>query len=181
MKLTVRYFSLLFIIAFANFTHAQKAVENKNLPNFSQVNANFYRGGQPSEAGVKGLARMGVKTIINLRGADENSKPEERWAQNAGIKIISYNLSNRFGPKDTEIERIIADINKAENQPVFIHCRRGADRTGTVAAVYRIRFDHWTAKQANAEAKKFGFGWWQIWMKDYISDYSKEFKMRNEQ
>ena len=53
MKLTIRYFSLLLIIAFANFAQAQKAVENKDLPNFSKVNAHLYRGGQPTEAGVK--------------------------------------------------------------------------------------------------------------------------------
>ena len=78
MKLTIRYFSLLLIIAFANFVHAQKVVEDKNLPNFSKVNAKLYRGGQPTEAGVKKLDGMGVRMIINLRGADENSEPEEK-------------------------------------------------------------------------------------------------------
>ena len=176
MKSAARYVSFLFIIAFASFAHAQKAVENKDLPNFLQVNASFYRGAQPTEAGVKQLAKMGVKTIIDLRGEDEKARNEEIWARNAGIKFINVSLGNWFEPKTGDIERIIKDIDAPENQPVFIHCKRGADRTGTVVAVYRISHDNWTAKQAISEAKRFDFGWWQFWMKDYINDYYRDFK-----
>ena len=117
-----------------------------------------------------------MKTIINLRGADENSKPEEKWAQSAGIKIISVNLSNWFEPKTEDVERIIKQIDTPENQPVFVHCKRDADRTGTIVAVYRITHDRWTAKQAINEAGKFDFGWWQFWTKDFIKDYFRDFK-----
>ncbi len=176
MKSTIRYFSILLVFTLANFTHAQKAVENKDLPNFSKVNEKLYRGGRPTKAGVNQLVAMKVKTIINLRGKDENSKPEEEWAELAGIKIISFNLSNWFEPKTDDIEDIIEEIDKPENQPVFVHCRRGADRTGTVIAVYRIRHDNWTAKRAIDEAKDFDFGWWQFPMKDFIKDYYRDFK-----
>jgi protein tyrosine/serine phosphatase len=179
MKSAVRYFSFLLVISFANFAQAQKAHDKKDLPNFYAVNANLYRGGQPTEAGVKRLAGMGVKTIVNLRGADENSFKEKAWAQNAGIKFIAVDLSNWFRPKTPDIEQIIKYIEAPENQPVFVHCKRGADRTGTIVAAYRISREGWTGKQANAEAKKFGFGWWQVWMKDYIDDYYRDFKKSN--
>ena len=178
MRTAARYFSLFLIFAFANFAHAQKAVGDKDLPNFYQVNANLYRGAQPTEAGVRELARMGVKTIIDLRGEDKSSQREKIWAQNAGVKFIAVDLSNWFRPKTADIEQIIKEINAAENQPVFVHCKRGADRTGTVVAVYRISHDNWTAKQANAEAKKLDFGWWQFWMKDYIDDYYENYTKR---
>lgn len=182
MKFTKHYFSFLIILILANSAHAQKAAENKDLPNFAQVGANFYRGAQPTENGVRQLAKMGVKTIIDLRGADEKSKTEETWVKNAGIKFINVNLNNWFKPKTADIEQIIRDIGAAENEPVFVHCKRGADRTGTVVAVYRISHDNWTAQQAIAEARKFDFGWWQFWMKDYINDYynsNKKRKMEN--
>lgn len=165
----------MLIVLFANFAHAQKPVNNKDLPNFAQVNANFYRGAQPTENGVKELARMGVKTIINLRGADENSERERVWARKAGIKFVVVDLGNWFKPKTADIEAIVKQISQAENAPVFVHCKRGADRTGTVAAVYRIRHDNWTAKQAISEAKRYDFGWWQFWMRDYINDYYRDF------
>jgi protein tyrosine/serine phosphatase len=157
-------------------SRAQMTATRNDLPNFSQVNAKLYRGAQPTEEGVKKLAQMGVKTIIDLRGADEKAKREETWARNAGLKFINVPLNNLFGPKDAKIAEIEKLINAPENQPVFVHCKRGADRTGTVIAVYRITYEDWTAERADDEAKKFGFGWWQFWMKDYIKDYYRDFK-----
>ena len=178
MKNSLKYFPIILIIALASFTQAQKPSTDKDLPNFYSVNQNLYRGAQPTEQGVKDLAKMGVKTIINLRGDEDRAKNEEIWAKNSGIKFINVNLSNWFKPKTSDIESIIKDINTAENQPVFVHCQRGADRTGTVIAIYRITHDNWTAKQAIDEAKKFNFGWWQFWMKDYINDYYKDFQSK---
>ena len=179
MKFVAKYFLLFLVITFANVSYAQKAVENKSLPNFHQVNANLYRGGQVNEEGIRQLKQMQIKTIINLRGADKRAKTEENWAQNAGLKYINLPLNNWLEPSDAQIEKILAEINKVENQPVFVHCQRGADRTGTVIAVYRITHDGWTAKQANNEAKESGFGWWQFWMKDYINDYYRDFKKKS--
>lgn len=176
MNSSIKYFSILLIVLFANFAHAQKAVENKDLPNFAQVNANFYRGAQPTENGVRELAKMGVKTIIDLRGADERAEKEETWARNANVKFLNVSLRNWFEPKSSDFERIIKEIDAPENQPVFVHCKRGADRTGTIVAVYRIRHDGWTAKQAIDEAKKFDFGWWQFWMRDFINDYYRNYE-----
>jgi protein tyrosine/serine phosphatase len=62
-------------------------------------------------------------------------------------------------------------ISANENQPVFVHCRRGSDRTGTIIAIYRIEHDGWTSEKATSEAKRYGLGLWQLGMKDYISDY----------
>lgn len=160
---------ILFVFVFAVSVQAQTA--SKDLPNLFQINRNLYRGAQPTENGVKELSKLGVKTIIDLRGAGDVTEKEKLWAEKNSIKFINIPLNNWFEPKDERIEKIVAEIDKPENQPVFIHCKRGADRTGTIVAVYRITHENWTAKQANDEAKKFGFGWWQFWMKDYIEDF----------
>lgn len=174
-KIRRNFITALFLIL--SFSLAAQAQEkNKDLPNFGQVNEKFFRGGQPTENGVKLIAAKGIKTIINLRGEDGLSQKEKIWAQNAGIKYITINLQNWLRPKTSDIENILAEINKEGNQPVFVHCRRGADRTGTVTAIYRITHDNWTAKQALDEAQKYDMGWWQFWMKDYVNDYYKNLK-----
>jgi len=149
---------------------------SKDLPNLSKVATGIYRGGQPTEAGITMLKSLGITTIINLRDNDDRAKTEEKLATAAGIKFINIPLSNFFSPHDEKIEAILRQMTAAENQPVFVHCKRGSDRTGVAVAVYRMSQEGWTAEQANAEAKKMGFGWWQIWMKDYIDDYYRDHK-----
>lgn len=147
----------------------------KDLPNLYKVNENLYRGGQPTEAGINELKRMGIKTVINLRDNDDRERQEEVWAKAAGLRFVNVPLSNWFSPHNKDIKAVLSEIDRADGQPVFIHCKRGADRTGTAIAVYRMTHDGWNAKQANEEAKKFGFGWWQVWMKHYINDYYDDF------
>lgn len=175
MRYSTRYFTLVLLLSFAGYSYAQPAVNKKDLPNFHQVNARIYRGGQPTREGISRLKSIGIKTIVNLRSSDGKAKREKDWALGAGIGFVNVPLSNWFGPEDPKIEKILKLLNTAKIQPVFIHCKRGSDRTGTVIAVYRITRDGYTAKMANKEAKEFGFGWWQFWMKDYIKDYYKDF------
>lgn len=172
---------ILFLALVSNgLAQSAPSSENKDLPKLFEVNSNLYRGGQPSEQGVMRLRAMGVKSIINLRGEDALSRKEMHWAQESGMKYYSVSMNNWLKPKDEEIEAILALIDKEENGPVYVHCKRGSDRTGTVIAIYRITHDGWTAKQATDEAKQFGFGWWQFWMKDYVSDYYKRTVKENQ-
>ena len=143
----------------------------EDLPNFQKINDHLYRGGQPKAAGFAELKKMGIATVIDLRSAGKNSARERALAEAAGLRFINIPLNNWTRPGSENIDSIIAQINDPTNQPVFVHCKRGSDRTGTVIAVYRITHDRWSGKQASDEAQKFGLGWWQVWMKDYIEDY----------
>jgi protein-tyrosine phosphatase len=57
---------------------------------------------------------------------------------------------------------------------VFVHCRRGADRTGTVVACYRIGHDRWDGGKAIAEAKADGMSVFQVAMRRYVERYYVE-------
>lgn len=168
-------FACFFTTICLTAAYSQPVSASKDLPNLYKVNAGIYRGGQPTEAGIKQLKAAGLRTIIDLRDDDDRAKKEESWAKSFGLKFINLPLSNLLGPKDANIDRILEQMTHSENQPVFIHCKRGSDRTGTAIAIYRISRESWTGEAASAEAKKFGFGWWQIWMKDYIDDYYRDF------
>lgn len=150
---------------------AQDEATYKELPNFHQVNANLFRGGQPKEGGFQRLASLGIKTVVNLRDDDERARQEEAEVKAAGMRYFNTPLDGLGRPSEEKVERILAIISAPENQPVFVHCKRGSDRTGTVIAVYRIAHDGWTSEQAKAEAKRYGLGFWEVGMKDYIRDY----------
>lgn len=168
--------SIFLLLAFAGLVtvNGQVADWTKELPNLYKITDKLYRGGQPTEAGIKRLKALGIRTVVDLRDDDGRAKREESWVKAAGMRFVNIPLSNLLGPKDERIDAILKQIELDENRPVFIHCKRGSDRTGTAIAVYRISHDHWTDKQANVEAKKFGFGWWQVFMKHYIDDYYRD-------
>lgn len=176
MKLNRQRFVLLgCLCALMLSATANTPITKNEIPNFQQVNERFYRGGQPKPGSLKRLAEMGVKTVINLRGEDGDiSVAEEKEAREAGLKYYSFPLSQLNRPSEEQMKRIMTIINSAEHQPVFVHCRRGSDRTGTVVGTYRITVDKWTAKQAQAEADKYGMRWWEFGMKDYLRDLEKE-------
>lgn len=144
------------------------------LPNFQRVGDQLYRGGQPKPGGYERLARLGVKTVVNLRDDDEHARAEGEEARAAGLRYYNVPLGRLGRPSDAEVERVLQLIDAPENQPVFVHCHRGADRTGLVIAVYRMTHDGWTAEQAQEEANRFGMRRWQLGKKDYISDFYRD-------
>ena len=164
--------SVLFVLNIG-FTAAQEQqdIKYKDLPNFHQVKGNLFRGGQPKKGGLQRLKQLGVRTIVNLRDDDERAQAEKNEAESLGLRYFNIPLSNFGKPSDSQIDQVLKLIEGQENQPLFVHCARGSDRTGTVIAIYRIMYDGWTSEKAKAEAKQFGLGFWQVEMKDYIHDY----------
>jgi tyrosine-protein phosphatase SIW14 len=161
----------LALLVMASAAGAQDEAKYKELPNFHKVNANLYRGGQPLEDGFRRLARLGIKTVVNLRDDDERARAEEREAVAAGLRYFNIPFDGLGKPSDEKIARVLSIIDAPENQPVFVHCKRGADRTGTVIACYRISRDNWTSEQAKEEAKRYGMSIFEVGMKNYIRDY----------
>ena len=151
----------------------QENFEYKELSNFHKVNNQLYRGAQPGSGGLKRLSQLGVKTILNLRDNDSRAAQEQADASNAGLRYFNVPLGRLGRPGDDEMARALSIISNPENQPVFVHCKHGADRTGVVIAVYRITHDGWTSEQAKAEAKRYGMHPWELGMKDYIRDSYK--------
>jgi tyrosine-protein phosphatase SIW14 len=152
---------------------AQTEVRYSELPNFHQVNSQVYRGAQPKAGGLQRLKSIGIKTIVNLRGKHEKAGAEEDEARALGLRYYNVPLPELSSPNDKQVQQVLDIINAAENQPVFVHCRHGEDRTGTIIACYRITHDGWNASQAKREAEKHGMSWTQIGMKRYIDKFYK--------
>jgi tyrosine-protein phosphatase SIW14 len=143
----------------------------EQLPNFHMVNERLYRGGQPKKDGIKKLASLGIKTIINLRGESDETKAEESEAKSLGLRFFNVPMSSAGRPTEDQVKRVFAIIENSENAPVFVHCRRGSDRTGVIIALFRIKHNGWNGDQALAEAKRYGMGFIQFGKRDYIKDY----------
>jgi len=162
------------VVALAIDAFAQAEGRYSKLPNLHIVNSALYRGAQPKAGGLQTLKQIGIKTIVNLRGKDENTRAEEAEAQALGLRYYNVSLPEFSAPRDEKVQRVLDLIDAAENQPVFVHCRHGEDRTGTIIACYRMTHDGWTAGQAKKEAEKLGMSWTQFGMRRYIDKFYRE-------
>lgn len=165
---------LSFLVILASAGQSQSAPRDTDLPNFAKVSEKLYRGAQPTREGFRRLKELGVTTVINLRCEDELAVAEKEAVESAGLRYFNVGLPGLSGPSDEQVARVMTIIDAPESSPVFIHCRRGSDRTGTIAAVYRISHEGWTAEEALAEAKRYGLSFAEFGMKRYIADYYRD-------
>jgi tyrosine-protein phosphatase SIW14 len=147
---------------------AASIAEAPGVPNFHQVDEHVYRGAQPTEQGFASLAKIGIRTVIDLRG----ERSEESKAQRAGMRYVRLPWSGFKAPDETQIEAVLLLLNDSTQWPVFVHCKHGVDRTGTAIACYRIAHDHWSNEQALAEAKEIGMNPLQRAMRSYILHFT---------
>ncbi len=128
-----------------------------DIPSFHQVDRRLYRGGQPTEAGFRELESVGIKTVISLRGKDEDLEKEKQKFEALGINFYNLPMTVYKRPDDKTVLSFLEIVLNKSNQPVFLHCASGRDRTGAMVAMYRVVVSGWDIKQAYKEAKQFGF------------------------
>jgi tyrosine-protein phosphatase SIW14 len=154
---------LLAISAVAGF-----GADPVGVVNFHEVNDRVYRGAQPSLKGFGELAKLGIKTIIDLREPGKRAETEQKAVEAAGMQYIHIPLNGYHAPTSDQVTKLLGLLNNDSSGPVFVHCRRGADRTGTIIACYRMTHDHWDNQKALKEAQSFGMSWTERDMQNYI-------------
>jgi len=143
---------------------------SEGIANFDQVNPRLYRGAQPNRVGLQHLHRLGVRTIVNLRGATDAWMAEGDEARALGMEYHHIPLSSFRRPDGEAVARVLSIIEKSDS-PVFVHCQYGCERTGTIIACHRIQRDGWTSHKALNEATTYGMFWWQFRMRGFVRDF----------
>ena len=139
------------------------------IPRFQQVTPELFRGGQPVPESFGFLKWRGIKTVINLREEHD----ERELVEKLGMNYVYIPLDAWDRVPDLAIRRFFNVVNDPENQPVFVHCRRGADRTGFMIGLYRIAEQGWSAQQAYREARALGLRWWYRGLKHQLYDFAE--------
>jgi tyrosine-protein phosphatase SIW14 len=146
----------------------------QGIRNFHEVDSHVYRGGQPTGLGYEYLAKIGVKTVLDLREAGERASEEEKALVALGLKYVNVPMSGLTPPTQAQIAKILALLENSATGAVFVHCMRGADRTGVVIAAYRIDHDHWNNDRALKEADSDGMSFFQFPRKNYIRHFNPQ-------
>jgi len=102
-----------------------------------EIAPGVYRSNQPLPFQLAALARGGVKTVINLRGARLcGSYAFEIDACAAhGMTLVDFPVNSRDVPKRETIAQAKALFERIE-YPMLFHCKSGADRAGAMAVLY---------------------------------------------
>lgn len=145
-------------------------INKEGLPNFYKVTDNLYRGAQPLKNGIAELKKLGIKTIINLRLTNTDAE----LISGSGLKYYFLPV-NTLSPDEYKFSRFLEIISDPANCPVFVHCRRGADRTGVAIALYRIKIQKWTVNDAINEMENGGFHFNTLYfnLKSLIRNFEK--------
>ena len=131
------------------------------LPHFFRVDQGLYRGGQPTPEGFRQLAQRGIRTVIDLRVEPKtHRKQEQQLVESLGMRWVSLPMRWYWRPSDAQVIKFLQVALDPSQQPVFVHCRKGRNRTGTLVAVYRIVAQSWSPERAYAEARNLGLSRW---------------------
>jgi protein tyrosine/serine phosphatase len=96
------------------------------------------RANQPSPKHIARYAKMGIKTILNLRGFNDSGHyllEREACAQH-GLALIDFPVRSRDVPTAEQVFRA-REIFETMAYPALMHCKSGADRAGLVAVLYK--------------------------------------------
>ena len=143
-------------------TVSAKKVESKYFKRLYQINDSVYRSDQPNRKGFRELEAKGINSVINFR---RNVRDDKR-ARDTKLHLEHFPLKT----SELSEEQIVSALKlvQAAEKPLLIHCWHGSDRTGAIAAAYRIVFEGWEKEKAIAELRRDEFGYHENWYPNVV-------------
>ena len=128
----------------------------------------LYRSGQlTAEELTAEIRSRGIKTVINL---GSRTDWDTAVCEAEGVELIDLPVGDVWcvcgvaapghdvvPPAPYDISPFWEAIDNPEKSPVLIHCWGGIHRTGVLTGIYRIERQGWSADDALAEMRLFGF------------------------
>lgn len=148
---------------------ARVCLSDNEIGNFGRVAPGITRGAQPSDKALAMMARDGVKTIIDLRMNGSGTEDEEAKTNRLGMKYVHIPMT-LLTPNAQQVSQFLSVVNSPANLPAFVHCRQGADRTGTLVAIYRRKVQGWDFDKTYAEMREHHFKPFLLGMKDLVKN-----------
>ena len=156
----------------ASFGAPAEKLKLAGVHNAGKVSDALLRGAQPSAQGLAELKKLGVTTIVDLRG---NSGPvawERAQAESLGMRFVNIPVRGWSAPGNAQVVEFLKLFQQDPAQKIFVHCYYGEDRTGVMVAAYRIAEQNWAADQAITEMDSFGFHYYLYRaMKSYVRKF----------
>ena len=113
------------------------AAEDFGILNQYEPEVGIVFGGQPSAEQVGALAVAGFKTILDLRGVDEDRGFDEvTVVGEAGLSYVSLPITRDTMAEDATFDRYLELFRESE-RPILVHCASG-NRVGALYYAYLV-------------------------------------------
>lgn len=143
------------------------------IHNFDKVTDHVWRGALPSDKSIEKMSNSGINTIIDLRMNGEGTEHEEKLAASLGMHYLHIPMGFNQ-PSDEQINTFLQTVLSPSSGAVFVHCRQGADRTGTMCAIYRRLVDRISFNEAYIEMRRHHFKPFLAGMKKSVQEFPYE-------
>src|SRR5579884_2030838 len=115
-----------------------------SIPNAGKISSQLYRGAQPRPGGLAELKKLGITTIVDLRGEDASLRNREKQeAESLGLRFVAIPVSGWTPPTNEQVAEFLSLFRNSGQERIFVHCRFGEDRTGAFVATYRMALQGW--------------------------------------
>jgi protein tyrosine/serine phosphatase len=175
MAIGVCLWTLLFLVSGCVYlaSHTLKGACSNDLGspirNFCVVSPEvLWRGQHPTRSDAQWLLEHRVGSVVSLQ-LDDRRAFESAVLNQDLAHSVSYFQEPSFSPLqmlsrshiDNHVARFLAIVLHAP-RPVYFHCRAGVDRTGVLAAAFRVLIEGASPEQAVAEMARFHSPWIRI-------------------
>jgi len=160
-----------------SFSRNESAFEKlkERVIHFDEAVPGVYRGGLVPKQAVPLLKELGVKTVISFDNKKKRAQAEAEQLKLFGIHQVWIPWSGWDRPRDEDIEKFLTLMRTPELKPVYVHCKRGSERTGTAMAVWRVSEFGWPVEKAYDEMKRYEYRRFrQGHLKAYVYEYARE-------
>jgi len=146
------------------------------ISNFAEVSPMLFRGAQPSKESYAELKKLGISTIVSFREEQDNNAHEQAAVEAQGMRFVSIPWNAHNNPTDAQMAAFLQVLREHPDQKIYVHCARGADRTGVMVAAYRVALENWTPDKALQEMYEHHF-WVHVFpnLKAYVMELPKLF------
>jgi protein tyrosine/serine phosphatase len=139
VKLFITTITLLLLLSASYFVYIKEQV------NFHAITeGEAYRSAQMDRDELEYyIKKYNIKSILNLRGENPDAswyREELEVSAKQNVKHYDIALSASREPTGKDVQRLM-EIFKSAPRPILIHCKGGADRSGLVAAMWKVIVD----------------------------------------
>lgn len=152
--------------------------------NFHPVADGVYRSSHPLPFHFRKINRLGIKTIINLRGGNDGNSfyvIEKEQCAKHNIKLVDFSTGASSLMKPNEL-LMCRKIFKEVEYPILMHCKSGADRSAVMSTLYRMFVLKQSFQEANDLKWYYGhLAFWSTGVLDLFFKYWLEYQKENPQ